>query len=76
MDGRQAVADTIARLLAEWSAEDPPPDWENWTVPAFLEAMGAWLQSYENAWTNAGETPPTDGWIVFRWALEAGARYE
>ena len=40
MDGRQEVADTIARLLAEWSAEAPPPDWENWTIPAFLEAMG------------------------------------
>jgi hypothetical protein len=66
----------ITQLLSEWDGESPPPSWENWTIPTFLEAMGAWLGSYENAWTNVGEVPPTDGWLVFAQALEAGARYE
>lgn len=73
---RGAVASHIARLLADWQEDQPPRDWENWTIPTFLEAMGAWLDSYENAWTNVGEDPPTDGWVVFKHALEAGARYE
>ena len=76
MPGRREVADTIARLLAEWDGDQLPADWENWTIPQFLEAMGAWLDSYEDAWLNRGEEPPTDGWVIFRRALEAGARYE
>lgn len=76
MDGREEVAETLNRLLADWSGDSPPNDWENWTIPAFLEAMKAWLGSYENAWANRGEVPPTDGWVVFKHALEAGARYE
>lgn len=76
MSGRQEVIDTIARLLAEWEGGEPPADWENWNIPDFLEAMGRWLESYENAWTNLGDTPPTDGWVVFEAALRAAARYE
>jgi hypothetical protein len=80
MSDRDDVVATINRLLSDWTGPDhdpvPPQDWENWTIPQFLEAMSAWLGSYENAWVNRGEPPPTDGWVVFRHALEAGARYE
>jgi hypothetical protein len=76
MDGRQDVAATIDRLLADWDGDQPPSDWVNRTIPQFLEAMGAWLGSYENAWRNRDQEPPKDGWVIFRNALEAGARYE
>ena len=79
MDGRGEVLTRINQLLSQWTGEhhDPPPDdWQNWTVPQFLEATGAWLSSYKNVWTNRGEQPPTDGWVIFQYALRAAARYE
>ncbi len=80
MEPRAAVLKTIYELLDDWKgpAHDPvpPPDWENWTIPQFLEAMAAWLDVYEQAWRNRGEQPPTDGWVVFEAALRMGAYYE
>ncbi len=80
MSDRAEVLGTINALLSEWKgphhAPTPPDDWENWTIPQYLEAMAAWLESYENAWTNRGEEPPTDGWVIFGHALQAAARYE
>jgi hypothetical protein len=80
MDGRDRVVAAVHELLDEWSgplhAATPPEDWENVTVPQFLEAMAAYLGSYENTWTNRGQVPPTDGWVVFEDALKAARFYE
>jgi len=46
------------------------------TVPAYIEAMAAWLESYEQVYINAGPSVPTDGWTVFAAALQAAAIYE
>jgi hypothetical protein len=80
VSGRNEVLATINSLLADWQGEphDPttPAHCENRTIPQFLGAMAAWLESYENAWINMDEEPPTDGWVVFNRALSAAAFYE
>lgn len=49
---------------------------ENVTIPAYLEAMAACLDGYEQAYNNTGRTAATDGWSVFASALQAAAIYE
>jgi len=46
------------------------------TVPAYLEAMAAWLEVYEQALINTGRPVPEDGWTVFAKAVRAAAVYE
>ena len=46
------------------------------TVPAYIEAMAAWLEGYEHVYINAGRAVPTDGWTVFAAAVQAAAIYE
>jgi hypothetical protein len=46
------------------------------TVPAYLEAMAAWLEVYEQAFIVTGRRVPEDGWAVFAEAVSAAAAYE
>lgn len=72
---KDEVVEVLHRPLAEWSA-DTPRRWENVTIPAFLEAMAAWLERYEQVYVNTGRQVPTDGWTVFAAARQAAAIYE
>ena len=69
------VIEVVHRLLAEWNA-GTPERWQNVTIPAYLEAIAAWLDGYEHAYVNTGRTVPTDGWGVFASALQAAVIYE
>jgi hypothetical protein len=72
---REPVLAVIRDLRSDW--ENGQPDaWENWTIPQYLDAMGAWLEVYEQAYINNGQPVPNDGWAVFAAALRAGAFYE
>lgn len=51
----------------------PNDGWENSTIPAYLEAMAAWLEVYEQAYINTGRPVPADGWTVFAQAVRAAA---
>jgi hypothetical protein len=68
------VVGVLHSLLAQW--ETGPARWENVTIPAYIEAMAAWLEGYEHVYTNTGRPVPTDGWTVFAAALQAAAIYE
>lgn len=65
----------LRRLLSEWG-DGPPGRWENQTIPAYLEAMAAWLESYEQSYINTGKPVPADGWTIFAHALQAATIYE
>jgi hypothetical protein len=69
------VVEVLHSLLAQWET-GAPARWENVTVPAYIEAMAAWLEGYEHVHTNTGRPVPTDGWTVFAAALQAAAIYE
>jgi hypothetical protein len=69
------VIEVLRRLLGQWEAGEPAR-WENVTVPAYIEAMAAWLEGYEQVYINTGRQIPTDGWTVFAAALQAAAIYE
>ena len=74
-EGKREVITALQQLLSEWAA-GPPGHWENLTVPAYLEAMAAWLKVYEQAFINTGHPVPEDGWTVFAKAVSAAATYE
>lgn len=75
VDRRRDTIDALDALVAEW-ADGNPPDWEQWTVPGYLEAMSAWLESADNHYRNTGRPYPVDGWAWFIESLRAAARYE
>ena len=72
---RRDVIEVLRRLLGQWEAGEPA-GWENVTVPAYIEAMAAWLEGYEHVYINAGHAVPTDGWTVLAAAVQAAAIYE
>jgi hypothetical protein len=69
------VTEVLRMLLGQWEAGEPA-HWENVTVPAYIEAMAAWLDGYEQVYINTGREVPTDGWTVCAAALLAAAIYE
>ena len=50
--------------------------WENDTLPAYLEALAAWLQVYEQAYRNTGREVPSDVWEVLTVAVRTATIYE
>ena len=72
---RDQVVATIHRLLDDWD-DGPPPNWENLTVPRYLEALAAWLQSYQQVYINHRRPIETDGWEVLNIGLRVAATYE
>ena len=75
IEGKFGVIAVLRQLVSDWRA-GPPDHWENWTIPAYLEAMAAWLEVYEQAYINTERPIPTGGWTVFGQALEAAVAYE
>jgi hypothetical protein len=62
--------------LASVARTEHGDSWENVTLPGFLEAMAAWLHSYERAYTNTGRPIPDDPWEIMVAAVRAAAMYE
>jgi hypothetical protein len=75
VEGKSEVIAALRQLASEWRA-GPPDDSENWTVPAYLEAMAAWLEVYEQSYVNSKRPVPANGWTVFAQAVRAAAVYE
>jgi hypothetical protein len=73
--GRERLIITLEDLASEARSERRD-SWENVTLPEFLEAMGAWLRSYEHAYINMGRPVPDDPWDVMAAALRAATVYE
>jgi hypothetical protein len=74
-----AGRDKLAAVLEELSGEARSgrvEAWENDTLPAYLEALAAWLRSYEHAYKNTGRPVPTDPWEVLAAAVRAATIYE
>jgi len=63
-DDKHDVIAALRRLMYECDAGEPER-WENVTIPAYLEAMAAWLEGYEQVYLNTGRTVPTEGtWFL------------
>lgn len=73
LDGRDMVVDVVDRLHGELLSG---ADWENDTLPRFLDAFSALLGSIENAYTNTGRPVPNDPWVLVAAALEGARSYE
>ena len=43
---REPVLEVIRALQRDWQ-NGQPDGWKNWTIPQYLDAMGAWLEVYE-----------------------------
>ena len=74
-EGKREVITVLQQLPSECAA-GPPGHWENLTVPAYLEAIAAWLEVYEQAFINRGRPVPEGGRTVFAKAVSAAAAYE
>ncbi|HUB40557.1 MAG TPA: hypothetical protein VMA72_17050 [Streptosporangiaceae bacterium] len=57
---KESVIEVLHELSAEWSA-GTAGRWENVTIAAYLDAMAAWLQRFEQAYVNTGRPVPSDG---------------
>ena len=64
-DGCRAVIDALARNF-----ENHPDEWENPTIPAYLDAMSAWLADSNQSAVGV------DSWSTLADALQAGRVYE
>lgn len=51
-------------------------EWENDTIPRFLEAFSALLGSIENAYVNTGRVVPADPWELVAEAIRGARSYE
>ena len=66
---------TVRELVADWS-DGPPANWDNHSLPDYLEALAAWLDDCEGYYANRGLLIPWDGWEVIQNALRAATVYE
>ena len=61
----------------EADLKENPSEWENPTLDRYLEAMGAWVSSYENCYRNANRPLPAEqDWAFFAKVLSAARIYE
>jgi hypothetical protein len=57
--------------------EERGDEWENITVPDYLEAISAWVTDMDGVYINEGEPVPTNvPWRFFARVLLAGTDYE
>lgn len=71
--GRRAALDTLDELMTELAHS---PDWENLTLPRYLEALSALLGFIENHYANTGQPVPDDPWRIMADALRGSTHYE
>ena len=55
---------------------DAGQEWENDSLPGFLEAFGALLGSIDQAYLNTGRPVPEDPWVLLADALAGARHYE
>jgi len=67
--GRDELVAVVQELAREVHAGQTE-EWENVTLPAYLEALAGWLKSYENAYINTGRAVPENPWGICRTRLE------
>jgi len=72
---RERLIETLETLAGEARAGSPE-QWENDTLPAYFEALAAWLRVYEQSFINTGRAVPTDPWEVLAVAVRAATVYE
>jgi hypothetical protein len=68
MKTREDVLSTLDRLLDD--LESAPDTWENLTLPRYLDAMRAWLESW------GAKHDPQPSWELICELLEAAKTYE
>lgn len=69
------LAEFIRQFLGD--LEQNPQGWENATLPHFLEAMSAFVDSIDGYFENRGEPMPEQpGWQTFADILAAARIYE
>lgn len=73
--GRDELVMVIKQLAREADAGQTE-EWENVTLSAYLEALAAWLKSYENAYINTDRAVPQDPWEIMKTAFTAATIYE
>jgi hypothetical protein len=65
----------VRELLADWS-DGPPANWDNKTLPDYLEALAGWLNDCEGYYRSRGVPVPWNGWEVMAAAMRAATVYE
>ena len=72
---RQDLVEFISAMRQD--LETNPDNWENPTLPRFLEAMGAWVEAMDQFYRNQGvEFSEQQPWEVFATILLAARIYE
>jgi hypothetical protein len=64
----------VRSLIA--NVEDAPEEWENVTLPAYLEALAAWVEDRDGYYQNRGEPVPDVSWKAVADILLAAKVYE
>jgi len=72
---KERLVAAARELLADWS-DGPPANWENLSLPDYLEALAAWLNDCDGYYASRGVPIPWNGWEVTRAALRAATIYE
>jgi hypothetical protein len=75
IETKEDLADFVALLKADLDSSSD--DWENPNLERYLEAMGAWICSMDNAYKNMGkEFPDQPTWKMLADILYAAKLYE
>lgn len=72
---RDRLVAAVRELLADWS-DGQPANWDNHSLPEYLESLAAWLADCEGYYANRSIQVPWDGWQVAADALRAATIYE
>lgn len=75
IDERTQLLSTVRDLLADWS-DGVPANWDNQTVPEYLEAFAAWLADADGYYASMKRAMPMNGWRVVADAMRAARVYE
>jgi hypothetical protein len=65
----------VQELVADWS-DGPPANWDNHSLPDYLEALVGWLADCDGYYANRGIPVPWNGWQVVQTAMKAATVYE
>lgn len=69
------MASVVRALVEDWSA-GPPANWDNHSLPDYLEALAGWLADCEGYYANKGVPIPWSSWEVMQEAMRAATSYE
>jgi hypothetical protein len=73
----QALFEELAATALRLSAQvGRVPGWENENLPAYLEALAAWLDGCGGHYANHGRVLPSNAWVIVNDALQAATIYE